>query len=94
MEDAGVMNWCCGGGGGVSANERAEPVMLQAFDRKKAQLNKTGANTLVTACSNCRNVLMDGLEHNNMEVEVTGLTEIIADHLVTSSAAEPAGEQS
>jgi len=94
MEDAGTMNWCCGGGGGVSANERAEPVMLKAFDRKKAQLNKTGANTLVTACSNCRNVLMDGLDHNNMEVEVTGLTEIIADHLVKSPAAEPAGEQS
>ena len=26
MPDAGVMNWCCGGGGGVSANERAEPL--------------------------------------------------------------------
>ncbi len=94
MDDPGTLNWCCGGGGGVSANPRAEPVMLQAFDRKKAQLNKTGASTLVTACSNCRNVLMDGLDHNNMEVEVTGLTEIIADHLATESAAEPAGEQS
>ena len=81
MPDAGMHNWCCGGGGGVSANERAEPLRLKAFNRKKSQLEAIDVKTIVTSCSNCRNVLMDGLEHNRMPHEVVGLTELIADHL-------------
>ena len=37
MTDHGSMNWCCGGGGGVSSNERAEELKLTAFNRKKSQ---------------------------------------------------------
>ena len=28
MPEAGVMNWCCGAGGGVSSNERADDLRL------------------------------------------------------------------
>jgi len=79
--DPGKMNWCCGGGGGVSAIEEAEPLRLQAFKIKKSQLEQTGAKTLVTACANCRIVLEEGLEHYKMEIPVVGLTETIANHL-------------
>ena len=75
------MNWCCGGGGGVSANERAHPLKIKAFNRKKSQLEALGVGTMVTACANCRINLEEGLEENNMEVEVIGLTETLADHL-------------
>ena len=82
MSDPGKMNWCCGGGGGVSAIEEAEDLRLTAFKVKKAQLEETGAKTLVTACANCRIVLEEGLEHYKMDIPVVGLTETIAKHLV------------
>ncbi len=81
MDDAGLLNWCCGGGGGVSANPRAEPLMTKAFQRKKTQLEATGAHTLVTACANCRIVIEEGLEAYGMDFKVIGLTELVADHL-------------
>ena len=81
MPDNGVHNWCCGGGGGVSSNERAEPLMLKAFGRKKAQLEAVEPDTLVTACANCRLVMEEGIEHYKMEMPIAGLTEMIAEHL-------------
>ena len=83
MEDPGVMNWCCSGGGGVSANERADELKLTAFKRKKSQLDALGVDTLVTACANCRLTLEEGLEEYEMDMPVVGLTEMLAEHLVT-----------
>jgi len=81
MHETMEMNWCCGGGGGVSSNERAEPLRLKVFDVKKRQLDELNVTTLVTSCSNCRLMLEEGLEENEMDVEVIGITELIADHL-------------
>ncbi len=81
LGDSAEMSWCCGAGGGVSANERAEPLKLKAFNRKRAQLEETGAQVLVTACANCRITLEQGLEDNGMDIPVLGLTELIADGL-------------
>jgi Fe-S oxidoreductase len=93
MSDPGKMNWCCGGGGGVSANDQAMPLQLQAFKRKKSQLDEIGVQTLVTACANCRIVIEEGLEHYQMELPVVGLTELIAEHLAGSGTeSRPAKE--
>jgi Fe-S oxidoreductase len=81
MADHGNMNWCCGGGGGVSSNERAEELKLTAFNKKKSQIEATGAEAVVTACSNCRMVMEEGVETNEMDIELLGLTEMIAEHL-------------
>jgi len=81
MPDAGFMNWCCGGGGGASAIEEGEELRLEAFKRKKSQLDAVKPHRLVTACANCRIVLEEGLEHYQMNLPVVGLTETIAEHI-------------
>ncbi|MGD9164062.1 MAG: (Fe-S)-binding protein, partial [Chromatiales bacterium] len=86
MQDHREMNWCCGGGGGVSAIERAEALRLKVFKRKTAQLEELKVDTLVTACANCRLVMEEGLEEYKLEIPVVGLTEMIAEHLVEDKA--------
>lgn len=88
MADHGTMNWCCGGGGGVSANERAEELRTVAFRRKKSQIEALEVKTLVTACANCRVVMEEAMEHYRMDIEMLGLTELVAEHLAEE------GEQS
>jgi len=86
MTEHGEINWCCGGGGGVSANERADSLRLDVFSRKKKQLDEINVDRIVTACSNCRNMLEDGLEHYHMEhIEVVGLTETLVKYLDESA---------
>jgi Fe-S oxidoreductase len=75
------MNWCCGGGGGVSANERANELRLKAFGAKKSQLDAIQVDAMVSACSNCRIVLEEGLEEYHMDVPILSLTELIEKHL-------------
>jgi Fe-S oxidoreductase len=82
LPETGDMNWCCGGGGGVSSNERADELRLRVFSAKKRQLDAVKPEVLVTACSNCRHMLEDGLEDNEMhDIELVGITELIAAHL-------------
>lgn len=86
MKEGGEYNWCCGGGGGVAANERAEERRLQVFSKKKQQLDEIRVDRIVTACSNCRNMLEDGLDHYNMsDIEVVGLTETLVQYLDEST---------
>jgi len=81
MPDHGKMNWCCGAGGGVSANERADELRLKVFQRKKDQFDAIRPDAIVSACSNCRIHLEDGLEEYNMDIPLLSLTETLADHL-------------
>lgn len=85
MPDPGVWNWCCGGGGGVSANERADELRLKVFSKKKSQLDAVGVETLVTSCSNCRIMLEDGVDAYNMELNIVGMAETLAAHLPTKT---------
>ena len=85
MPDQGKWNWCCGGGGGVSANEDARELQTTAFKIKKGQIEATGAKSLITSCSNCRNVIEEALEEYEMDIEVLGLSEMIAEHLKTDN---------
>jgi Fe-S oxidoreductase len=81
MPSSGAANFCCGGGGGVSAIHRAEGLRFAAFEMKKQQIEATGAEAVVTACGNCRNVLEEAIEHYGMTMPVLGLTELVAQYL-------------
>ncbi len=80
-DDAGTMNWCCSGGGGVGANERAADLRFKAFNRKKRQFEKVNPDKIVTMCAYCHHTLEEQLEEHNMEIEVAGLTELVAEYL-------------
>ncbi len=82
MKDNQACNWCCGGGGGMNTIEKAEPLMRQVFHRKRQQIEELNVTTVVTMCATCRNTLEEGIEENNMNVEVLGLTELVANHLL------------
>lgn len=81
MPDHGKMNWCCGAGGGVSSNERADEIRLKVFQRKKDQLDAIKPDAIISACSNCRIHLEDGLEEYHMDIPLLSLTETLAEHL-------------
>ncbi len=82
MKYSGVANFCCAGGGGVSANPRAEELRTKAFSLKIDQLNGVeGLEAVVVPCANCRTVFEDGLDAYEMDLEVLGLTELVASTL-------------
>jgi len=87
MPAHGAANFCCGGGGGVSAIHRAEKLRFAAFECKKRQVEAAGAEALVTACANCRNVLEEAIEQYGMTMPVLGLTELVAQYLEPAPAA-------
>lgn len=82
MKDNKACNWCCGGGGGMNTIEKAEPLMRRVFHRKRQQIEELNVTTVVTMCATCRNTLEEGIEENNMNIEVLGLTELVANHLL------------
>lgn len=81
MEPTGNYNWCCGGGGGVAAIETATDLRLKVFEIKMDQVAGTGADTMVSACANCRQSLDAGKEHYDWDKEIASLVEVVADHL-------------
>jgi Fe-S oxidoreductase len=74
-------NWCCGGGGGVQAMKRATKLRHQVFKIKMNQVEDTGADTLISACANCRLTMDESKEHWKWEKGLDSLVEIIAEHL-------------
>ena len=81
LPEAGVTNYCCGGGGGVSANPRAAPLMDRAFECKRSQFEAVeGLEEIISPCANCRSVLEEGLENRDMAERwsITGLSEYLA----------------
>ena len=80
-EDTGDLNFCCGGGGGVIANRRADGLRHKAFEIKMRQIDATGAQITVTSCANCRQSFDDGQAHFGWDRKMGSLLELVANRL-------------
>jgi Fe-S oxidoreductase len=83
-------NWCCGGGGGLSAMDDIIDFRMEISGVKKLeQIRETGATYVSTACSNCKRQLTQLLEHHEEQIEVGGVHDMLSRAiLVNGKAAE------
>jgi Fe-S oxidoreductase len=58
-----VSVFCCGGGGGVLDIERAAPLRYRTMENKLREIDDTGADHLLTSCSDCRRTFDDAQAH-------------------------------
>lgn len=80
-EDSGELSFCCGGGGGVIANSRADALRRKALAIKMRQIDATDAELTLTACANCRLSFDDGREFYRWDRRMGSLLELVADRL-------------
>ncbi|NIM52694.1 MAG: (Fe-S)-binding protein [Gemmatimonadales bacterium] len=83
-------NWCCGGGGGLSAMDDIRQFRMEISGTKKLQqIRETGATYVSTACSNCKRQLTQLMEHHGEQIEVGGVHDMLSRAiLVNGKAAE------
>ncbi len=90
MTPHGAENWCCGGGGGLSAmNEIKEFRMTVSGIKKLEQIRATGAKSVAAACANCKRQITQLMEHHGDGVSVGGVHDLLSRAiLVNGKAAE------
>lgn len=82
MTPSGDFNWCCGGGGGVVTIHRADKLRYKVFELKMDQIEDTGAETVLSTCSNCRQSFNDAQEHFKWDKNMDSLLELVADNII------------
>jgi Fe-S oxidoreductase len=75
------LNWCCGGGAGAFLINRAAPLRHKAWEIKRAQIDATGAGTVVVSCASCRLNFMEGAEVGQSQMHIESLVELVAAQL-------------
>jgi Fe-S oxidoreductase len=83
-------NWCCGGGGGLSAMDDIFQFRMNVSGKKKLeQIQTTGAKYVAAACSNCKRQLGQLMEYHKTGVEVGGVHDMLSRAiLINGKAAE------
>jgi Fe-S oxidoreductase len=83
-------NWCCGGGGGLSAMDDIIDFRMKVSGVKKMeQIRATGATYVATACSNCKRQLTQMMEHHKADITVGGVHDMLSRAiLINGKAAE------
>jgi Fe-S oxidoreductase len=90
MTPTGDFNWCCGGGGGVQAMSRAADLRHKVFQIKMKQVEDTGADTMISACANCRLTMDDSKSYWGWDHGLDSLVEVLAENLIEDQESEAA----
>jgi Fe-S oxidoreductase len=75
-------NYCCGGGAGLVAVPEWEDTRMKAGKAKAEQIKKTGAKIVVASCDNCRHQIQELSTHYDLDVEISGLSELLIKAIV------------
>ncbi len=83
-------NWCCGGGGGLSAMDTILDFRMNISGKKKMdQVRDTGAKYVAAACSNCKRQFMQLMEYHKEDIAVGGVHDMLSRSiLINGKAAE------
>lgn len=82
MVPNGSDNFCCGGGGGMLAMSEYNERRIKVGEIKAEQIQKTGAEVVITPCHNCVDQLSQINNTYKLKVEIKSLAEVVADALV------------
>jgi len=96
MAPVGEDNICCGGGGGTVSIDEIRPYRTTIGGGLKAeQIRRSGCEVLVAPCANCKKQLKELVEDQGIDVEVTGLHDLIYKAIVfpDSMKVEPKPEE-
>jgi Fe-S oxidoreductase len=88
LENHGGFSFCCGGGGGVLDIEQAKPLRYRTVEAKLREIDATGAQTLMTSCSDCRRTFDDAQSHFSWDKRPQSLLELVAHNLQGSNPLE------
>ena len=92
MTPNGLENYCCGGGGGLVALPEYDDKRMAMGKPKVEQIKRTGAQTVVAACENCRLQLGDLNAHYELNVQITALADLVVKAMKLPGASVGVGE--
>ncbi|MEE9443300.1 MAG: (Fe-S)-binding protein [candidate division Zixibacteria bacterium] len=76
-------NWCCGGGGGLSAMDDIYEFRMNISGKMKLkQIDDTGAKFVAAPCSNCKRQLLQLMEYHKREVVVGGVHDAVFNAII------------
>jgi Fe-S oxidoreductase len=72
------LNWCCGGGGGLSAMDDIHDFRMNVSGAMKLkQIDDTGAGFCAAPCSNCKRQLAQLMEYHKRDVVIGGVHDVV-----------------
>ena len=76
-------NWCCGGGGGLSAMDSIYDFRMNVSGTMKLeQIDDTGAKFCAAPCSNCKRQLLQLMEYHKRDVAIGGVHDVVLKAIV------------
>ena len=93
QQDSAEHAWCCGGGAGTFLLNRSADLRHKAWEIKQAQVDATGAESVVLSCGSCRLNFMTGAQASGWDVRIESLVELVAAQLATAERPSPAAAE-